>query len=115
MNATLNSARGLRAAWKDETAFRQECAALAGIVLAVFVAPGLTAWDRVLLVGSWLLVLSAELLNTAVECAFDLVTEEFHPLVKKGKDAASAAIFVMVCLNILLWAGYAIPKFLDNF
>jgi diacylglycerol kinase len=37
-----------------------------------------------------------------------LVTEEFHPLVKKGKDAASAAIFVMICLNVLLWAGYCI-------
>jgi diacylglycerol kinase len=81
---------------------------LAGIALAASAVPGLTAWDRILLVGSWLLVLSAELLNTALECAFDLVTEEFHPLVKKGKDAASAAIFVMICLNVLLWAGYCV-------
>jgi diacylglycerol kinase (ATP) len=98
----------LSVAWKEETAFRQECVVLAGIVLGVSVIPGLTAWDKILLIGSWLPVMSIELLNTAIECVFDLVTKEFHPMIKKGKDTASAAIFVMICLNIVLWAGYVI-------
>jgi diacylglycerol kinase (ATP) len=107
-DATRNSFRGLRVAWTEETAFRQECFVLAGIVISVFVVPNLTVGDKILLIGTWLFVMSMELLNTAVECAFDSVTKEFHPLIKKGKDAASAAIFVAICLNALLWVKYAV-------
>jgi diacylglycerol kinase (ATP) len=105
--AARNSFRGLRVAWAEETAFRQECFVLAVIVISVFVLPDLAIGDKILLIGAWLFVMSMELLNTAVECAFDLVSKEFHPLIKKGKDAASAAIFVMICLNVLLWVKYA--------
>jgi diacylglycerol kinase (ATP) len=107
-DAARNSFSGLRAAWAEEIAFRQECFVLMGIVFGVFAVPNLTMGDKFLLIGAWLPVISMELLNTAVECAFDLVTKEFHPLIKKGKDTASAAIFVMICLNILLWVKYVI-------
>jgi diacylglycerol kinase (ATP) len=107
VGAARNSVRGLCAAMKEETAFRQECCVLAGIVIAVSAVSGLTPQDKALLIGAWLCVMSVELLNTAIECVFDLVSKDFHPLIKKGKDTASAAIFIMIGLNVLLWAGYA--------
>ena len=65
------------------------------------VSPG-AFWAAVLL-GGWLFVMALELINSALEEAFDLISPEFNIHVKYGKDMASAAIFVAVCANALLW------------
>ncbi|HCS22197.1 MAG TPA: diacylglycerol kinase [Alphaproteobacteria bacterium] len=93
---------GLKAAFSNEAAFRQECAAAAVMIpLAFFIAP-----DRVMLalmVASVLLVMIVELLNSAVEAAIDRFGPERHPLAKYAKDAGSAAVLVALILAGLVW------------
>ena len=95
---------GLRAAWRDEAAFRLECGA--ALVLApVGVWLGETAVERVLLLGSLLLVLIVELLNSAVEATVDRIGQERHPLAGQAKDLASAAVLVSLLLALLVWGS----------
>ena len=54
-------------------------------------------------IGAWLLVMMAELINTAVEEALNLITRDYNVAVKNAKDMASAAVFLMLALNAALW------------
>ena len=103
VNATGFSMAGLRAAWVNEAAFRQECA------LTLILAPlgawlGQTAVERILLIGSCLLVLVVELLNSGIEAAVDRVGKEQHRLSGRAKDLGSAAVFVSLGIVALVWA-----------
>jgi len=103
LNAFGNTYRGLAGAWREEAAFRQECA------LALVLAP-LGFWlagngiERVLLVAPVLLVLVVELLNSAIEAAIDRIGEERHPLSGLAKDLGSAAVFGAFVLLAFSWA-----------
>jgi diacylglycerol kinase (ATP) len=102
VNATHYSLDGLRAAWRYENAFRQE------LVLTVVLAPialllPLSGVEKVLLVGSLLLVLIAELLNTAIEAAVDRDSVEINPLGKRAKDYGSAAVMLALVAAGLTW------------
>ena len=66
----------------------------------------------VIFVAAWLLVICFELVNSAVEKAFDLIDENFRPEIKAGKDMLSAAVFVAIALNVILWLIFAIQKLL---
>ena len=96
------SLKGLRAAWEHEFAFRQE-------LLLVVVGGPLGWWlgrdgvERALLVGSLLLVLMVELLNSAVEAAVDRVGEEDHPLSARAKDLGSAAVLASLVIAAVVW------------
>ncbi|MBF0128177.1 MAG: diacylglycerol kinase [Magnetococcales bacterium] len=102
INATGYSLLGMRAAWQNEAAFRQEA------VLTVLLTPlgfwlGQGAVERSLLIGSLLLVLAFELLNSGVEAVVDRIGPEHHPLAGRAKDLGSAAVF-MALLNVaLIW------------
>lgn len=102
-NATRYSLMGLAAAWRGETAFRQE------LILFAILAP-LAVWlgenniERALLVVPLFLVLLAELVNSAVEAAIDRIGPEIHPLSKRAKDLASAAVFVSLLSVVVVWA-----------
>lgn len=102
--ATGYSLSGLAATARSETAFRHEIAVLPLLPLIAWLS-GLELWAWPLVVVAWLLVMALELLNTGLEALSDLVSPERHPLVKKAKDAGSAAIFLAICANALLWAG----------
>jgi diacylglycerol kinase (ATP) len=83
--------QGLGAAWRHEVPFRMEVVAFAVFFpLSFFV--GKTPVERALLVGSLLLVLIVELLNSALEATLDRVSLEDHPLIGRAKDIASAAV-----------------------
>jgi diacylglycerol kinase (ATP) len=100
IRATGYSMAGLTAAYRGESAFRQEfwLAALM-FPLAFWLGRG---WVEVaLLAGSLVLVLIVELLNSGIEAAIDRVSFELHDLSKRAKDLASAAVF----LSLLLCAG----------
>lgn len=100
IRATGYSMAGLTAAYRGESAFRQEfwLAALM-FPLAFWLGRG---WVEVaLLAGSLMLVLIVELLNSGIEAAIDRVSYELHDLSKRAKDLASAAVF----LSLLLCAG----------
>jgi len=102
INAAGYSMRGLTAALKHESAFRQE------LVLVVVLAPlavyfGQTNIERSILIGSLLLVLIVELLNSAVEAIVDRVGSEHHKLSGQAKDLGSAAVFVSLINVMLIW------------
>jgi len=104
------SAAGLKAALGNETAFRQELA------LCVILAPlglwlGRDGVERSLLLGSLLLVLIVELLNSAIEAAVNRVGNEPHELSGRAKDLGSAAVFVSLLLVLLVWALVLIGRF----
>ena len=111
MMATKWSLQGLRFAWLYESSFRLE------VYLFAVVAPlglwlGQTAIERVLLVGSGLLVLSVELLNSAIEAVIERYGAEHHELAGRAKDMGSAAVFVMMLNVILTWALIVGPRYL---
>lgn len=96
------SLKGLRAAWANEAAFRQE------LVLFIFLFPlglwlGQDGIERVLLTLSLLLVLIVELLNSAVEAVVDRFGNERHELAGRAKDIASAAVFVALINVPFTW------------
>jgi diacylglycerol kinase (ATP) len=102
--ALIWSLKGLRAGWTFEASFRLE------VYLFVVFAP-LGLWlgrggvEKALLAGCLILVLSAELLNSAVEAVVDKVSPEFHELAGRAKDMGSAAVF-MLMLNVgLCWVA----------
>lgn len=101
-NAGFYSANGLRAAWKHESAFRQECVICLTLLPASFIV-GTTAVERILLVGSLMLVLITELLNSAVEAAVDRVSNEHHTLSGQAKDMGSAAVLLSLLLAAFVW------------
>lgn len=96
------SLAGLATGLRLSLAFRQETGVLVLLVilLAAFGKP-VTTW--LIAVGAWLLVMMAELINTAIEEALNLITRDYSIAVKNAKDMASAAVFLMLALNAALW------------
>ena len=109
LKATVWSMQGLRAAWLHESSFRLE------VYLFVVLAP-LGAWlggsglERALLIGSMLLVLAVELLNSAIEAVIERYGAEHHELAGRAKDMGSAAVFVLMMNVLLCWALVLAPR-----
>lgn len=111
LQATRWSLQGLRFAWLYESSFRLE------VYLFVVLGPlglwlGRTGVERALLVGSGLLVLSIELLNSAVEAVIERYGAEHHELAGRAKDMGSAAVFVLMINVVLTWALILGPRYL---
>ena len=105
------SMQGLQAAWLHESSFRLE------VCLFLVLAPlgwwlGDTPVERVLLVGSMLLVLGMELLNSAIEAVIERYGAEFHPIAGRAKDMGSAAVFVLMLNVLLTWGAIVSPRYL---
>ena len=101
--ALIWSWKGLRAAVRHEASFRLE------IYIFVVAAPlalwlGRSGLERAILLGSLLLVLTAELLNSAIEAVVDRIGNEFHELAGRAKDMGSAAVFLCMLNAIACWA-----------
>lgn len=95
--------QGLSAAWLHESSFRLE--------VYLFAVLGPFGWlvaetpvERVLLIGSCLMVLSMELLNSAIEAVIERYGAEHHELAGRAKDMGSAAVFVMMLNMLLTWS-----------
>ena len=102
-NALGYSRDGLAAAWKNEAAFREEVLlAIVAIPLAVFL--GETGVDRALLIGSILLILIVEILNSGLEAIVDKASPEKHELAKQAKDMGSAAVLLSLISAATVWA-----------
>ncbi|HEY7754016.1 MAG TPA: diacylglycerol kinase [Steroidobacteraceae bacterium] len=94
--------RGFRAAWREEEAFRQECA-LALVVVPLGLWLGADGVERALLVGPMFFVLAVELVNSALEATVDRIGTERHPLSGIAKELGSAAVFVAFVLLGVNW------------
>ncbi len=101
-NALGYSLQGIAAALRHEDAFRQECLLAAVLVPAALFMP-VNATGKALLVGSVLLVLIVELLNSAVEAAVDRISLENHLLAKRAKDIGSAAVLLSLVNVAATW------------
>lgn len=102
INATHFSIQGLKAAFANEAAFRQECL-LAILLFPVGLWLGETGTEKALLVSVLVLVLIVELLNSAVEAVVDRIGEEKHELSGRAKDIGSAAVFIALGNVIVVW------------
>ncbi len=103
-NALGYSRDGLSAAWKNEAAFREEVL-LAAIALPLAVVLGKNGVERALLIGSILLILIVEILNSAVEAVVDKASPEKHELAKRAKDMGSAAVLLSLITAAAIWAS----------
>lgn len=109
LKATVWSMQGLRAAWLHESSFRLE------VYLFVVLAPlgwwlGGNGVERALLIGSMLLVLGIELLNSAIEAVIERYGPEHHELAGRAKDMGSAAVFVLMMNVLLCWGLILAPR-----
>jgi len=100
--ATRYSIAGLKMAWRHEQAFRQEIGILV-VVVPVALWIGKNGVERALLIGSWIVVLIVELLNTAIEAAIDRIGPERHELAGRAKDLGSAGVFCSIALAVTVW------------
>lgn len=110
LNAFRYSFAGFRAAWVNEEAFRQE------IILAIFIFPlglwlGETGTQRAILIGIYFIIPLTELLNTAMEAIVDRVGRERHELSGRAKDLGSAAVFLSICITLIVWSIIACERF----
>lgn len=107
------SMKGLKAAITYEEAFRLELMAMVVMVpLAIWL--GQDAVEHALLVSSLLLVLIAELINSALEAVVDRVSVEHHELSGRAKDIGSAVVFIALVNVALVWGLILIERFLTG-
>lgn len=102
-NAFGYSRAGFVAAFRNEDAFRQEVLLAAVLIPLAFFVPT-TGIGRALLIGSVLLVLIVELLNSAIEATVDRISIEHHLLAKRAKDIGSAAVLLTLINLVAVWA-----------
>ncbi len=102
-NALGYSRDGLAAAWKNEAAFREEIL-LASITMPLAIYLGKTGVERALMLGSILLILIVEILNSAIEAVVDKASPEMHELAKRAKDMGSAAVLFSLINAAIIWA-----------
>lgn len=111
VHSTRYSLKGLSSAWRHESAFRQELSLwLLLLPLAWWIGQGPVDW--ILLVGSGLIVLIVELLNSAIESVVDRIGTEHHELSGRAKDLGSAAVMLALMLTGLIWGLLGWQKFL---
>lgn len=102
IKATSYSIKGLRFAFRNEAAFRQELA-LVILLLPVSIWIGDTGVEKALLAGVLIMLLIVELLNTGIEVVVDRFGGEHHELSGYAKDVASAAVFVSLINAAVVW------------
>ena len=120
IKAAQFSWQGLKAAFKNEAAFRQE------VILAIILIPlgyylGQTGFESALLISVIVLVLIVELLNSGIEAIVDRVSTEHHELSGRAKDIGSAAVLLSLINAVVVWGlvcwiafrAVNVPKFAD--
>ncbi len=102
-NALNYSLSGLRAAYLNEDAFRQETLLASLMIPLALILPG-SGTGKAMMIGSVLLVLIVELLNSAIEAAVDRISLDRHRLSKRAKDIGSAAVLIALINVLITWA-----------
>jgi diacylglycerol kinase (ATP) len=102
-NALRYSIDGLSAAYRHEDAFRQEIWLALILIPAAFFMPA-NALGKAMMIGSVLLVLTVELINSAIEAVVDRISLERHHLAKRAKDIGSAAVLISLINVAVIWS-----------
>lgn len=106
--ALKHSYDGLHMTFRSESAFRQETALAVVLVPCALLLP-VTPIERVMLIGTVLLVLLVELLNSAVEAVVDRISLDHHELSGRAKDCGSAAVLIALIICAMTWATVLWP------
>lgn len=110
-NRAVLTWEGIKITWVEEASFSQWV--VANIISAALTFTlEMSPVERALIIGFGLLVLVMELMNTAIEAAIDRISEDIHPLSKKAKDVACAAVTMTAIATGVIWAIIALPKLL---
>ena len=102
MNAFGYSVEGIKAAYKNEDAFRQEVT-MAIILIPLAIYLGDSGIEAALMIASVLLVIIVELLNSSIEATVDRISLENHLLAKRAKDIGSAAVLISLINLTVVW------------
>jgi len=101
-SATINSLRAIAYGMRHEAALREEMIALLlALPAGFFLAPSATWY--VAMIGTLLVLLAVEFLNTGIEKLADYVTRERHAEIRRIKDFGSAAVFCALSCAGLVW------------
>jgi diacylglycerol kinase (ATP) len=101
-NAGIWSMAGAKATWASEPNFKQWT--LANVLSAILAfSIDLNGLERAVIIGFGLMILVAELANTAIETAIDRISTEQHPLSKKAKDIGSAVVALAAINALIVW------------
>ncbi len=114
INAAKYSGKGFKAAFINEAAFRQDFIIAVILLIAdFFVAEGVVQF-LILLSGPFF-ILTAEILNSAIEAVVDRIGDEYHELSGRAKDMGSAAVFLMLSYTFVTWACILINNYVGWF
>jgi diacylglycerol kinase (ATP) len=102
IKATVYSWQGFKALYKHEEAFRQELSLSVILIPAGFML-GSSGNEKALLIGSVMLLLLVEVLNSAIEAVVDRFGGEIHELSGRAKDMGSAAVFLAIVMLVITW------------
>lgn len=109
--ATGYSCKGLKAAFKNEAAIRQELVLLmVAIIILCFL--DLPLLERLVMFASVVLVLVVELINSAIETVVDRISLEHNELSGRAKDIGSAAVLVSLLLSGVIWGSLIYSHYL---
>ncbi|MCH8622109.1 diacylglycerol kinase [Undibacterium sp. TS12] len=109
-SAILYSIDGLRSAWKNEHAFRQELVlVVVGVVIALILP--VSAFEKLMMIAVLILILVVELINSAIEAVVDRVSLERHTLSKNAKDFGSAAVLLTCLIALATWVVILLDRF----
>ncbi len=103
LKAFTYSYDGFKAAFKSEAAFRQDIVFVI-IMTIIALCFNMPAWQQARLIASLLIVLLAELVNTAIETIIDRISEDYHELSKKAKDIGSLLVLISFIYVALIWS-----------
>ena len=113
-NTFLCAFRGIFGAIKSERNVKIDIVAAILVVVCGFVFKiNITEWLICLILIA--LVISAELMNTAIEAVVDMYTREKNPLAKKAKDIAAGSVLITAIMSAVIGGIIFIPKFLKIF
>jgi diacylglycerol kinase (ATP) len=108
VRATVVSPIGLRDVYRSEAAFRQELLVLLLVIPAAWLSTS-AGVERALLIGSWMLVIVVEMVNSAIEAAVHRIGKERHELSRRAKDLGSAAVFCSIVFGDCLDFDFISP------
>ncbi len=110
--ATLHSLDGIQYAFHTERNFRiQLLIAILAIILGAILRLTLAEWLVICInIG---IVFFAEMMNTAIEIVLDLYSQEYNEKIKRAKDMASGAVFVIAIVAAISGCILFLPKIIN--
>jgi len=102
IHAFVNSLRALRVLARTEKAVQQELALLAAAIPLGWLLAA--SWEGyMLLIGSLLLLIIVEVLNTGIEATCNAISREFQAEIQLAKDCGSLAVLLTIVIAASIW------------